>query len=1310
MSGSMPKIRPMKIYKSESATGRTSARKREFMKLGIKKFVIVAAIAVLVVVSGSTAAWTQPCPSSPSYTPDFTSNQTCLARNPSSGTTPQFTGATPNVALQITSGSSNQTGSVWYGTPQAVENGFTTSFQFQFASPSSPPADGIAFVIQNSSLAAIGYTGGNGGALGYGDDDSNANPSSGEGIPNSLAIEFDTFENAWDPAPNPTNASASHVAVQSCGTGRNTSHHNYLCGGTSGANSTLGAPASTLNLADGNPHSVTITYYPVTASTPANIHVMVDGADLYPNGVNVDLASIGLTNGTAFVGFTGATGGDFETQDILNWTFTLASNTLTVTELGLGAGTVTDGTAAIDCSEASGVNTGTPCSATYPGGTLLTLTETPNGGSSFGGWGGACSGTSVTCTVTMNSAQSVTASFVAPPTTTPIVNACSAQTNVTGIANYCPNNPNPISPSNPCTDLNGVQFSVSIPVVSPPGGQCLALSVTATEVKGDGLCPAGGTGNSSDFDCRMVNFYNYGTDPATGSTVTPLCYPYSNGNCTFYTLALTGGGVPDPSFYSGGVYWQVAFNNVFAPPQGSYWAGSTPSLLDDPGEDEISPLPWGTNCSTAMQTDNPTMYPGPYYCQFDNNITTFYQPGGTSFDPVGGKSQQLNDVVVTFLPTSVGTGGTPPATVAPTTVVVNCVGTPAGCTSGSGTVTFTEGTGGTAAATSIGSGTPPTPPSPTPTVTAVTTNATGITAIEATNLVTLTTAGSFGPQAVAGNTVMVTNCTPAAFNGTFAIVAGTGTILSYSDGTSGLGTGTGCQALVLPNGLTFNAPTGLVAGTPADGTAGNYPITFTSTNSAGLATLSDTLTVNPAGTLTITASNASMTYGGAVPTITPGYSGFVNGDMSPTTAPTCSTTATSASPAGSYPSTCSGAADANYSSIAYVPGSVTVTAAPLTITASNATMVYGETVPIITPSYSGLENGHYPSTPPTCSTTATSASAPGSYPSTCFGALDANYTIGYVAGSVTVSAAPVVVTASSPTMTYGAAVPIITPSYAYPAGTVSSHAAATAPTCSTTATSTSLPGTTYPSTCVNAADPDYTFTYVSGTVTVVGIDISPLTVNFGTLYLNQLGLQLVTLKNTTTAPITITSIKLGGGSANSDFGDLTFCPPMILKLPATLPAGKSCALGVGILATAKVFRPTASTTYLTITDTMATQTVLLTAQVINPQAAFSSTYLSSGKLTFPTTTVGKSNLQSITVTNTGNTPLTFGGTPAAVSSSSGDFTVTSTTCTNATLNVGGTCAIGVTFTPKASGTFTGTLKVTDNAANSSQTITLSGTT
>ncbi len=89
-----------------------------------------------------------------------------------------------------------------------------------------------------------------------------------------------------------------------------------------------------------------------------------------------------------------------------------------------------------------------------------------------------------------------------------------------------------------------------------------------------------------------------------------------------------------------------------------------------------------------------------------------------------------------------------------------------------------------------------------------------------------------------------------------------------------------------------------------------------------------------------------MTYGGCVPSITPSYAGFVNGDSasSLTAAPTCSTTATSNSPVGSYPTSCSGACDTNYA-VTYVSGSVQVGKASLTITASSPSTIYGDAVP-----------------------------------------------------------------------------------------------------------------------------------------------------------------------------------------------------------------------------------------------------------------------------------------------------------------------------------------------------------------------------
>src|SRR2546425_4689338 len=76
---------------------------------------------------------------------------------------------------------------------------------------------------------------------------------------------------------------------------------------------------------------------------------------------------------------------------------------LTVTKTGSGSGTLTSSPAGIDC--------GATCSASFAGGTQMTLTATSASGSVFSGWSGAgCSGTG-TCVVTMSATQAVSASF-----------------------------------------------------------------------------------------------------------------------------------------------------------------------------------------------------------------------------------------------------------------------------------------------------------------------------------------------------------------------------------------------------------------------------------------------------------------------------------------------------------------------------------------------------------------------------------------------------------------------------------------------------------------------------------------------------------------------------------------------------------------------------------------------------------------------------------------------------------------------------------------------------------------------------------
>jgi uncharacterized repeat protein (TIGR02543 family) len=84
-----------------------------------------------------------------------------------------------------------------------------------------------------------------------------------------------------------------------------------------------------------------------------------------------------------------------------------------------GQGTVTNGSQdyPINCIQGATTLTG-PCSITVLQGSTLTVTEAPASSYLFSGWGGACSGTSVSCPVYLSSDRSVAASFTAAATNT----------------------------------------------------------------------------------------------------------------------------------------------------------------------------------------------------------------------------------------------------------------------------------------------------------------------------------------------------------------------------------------------------------------------------------------------------------------------------------------------------------------------------------------------------------------------------------------------------------------------------------------------------------------------------------------------------------------------------------------------------------------------------------------------------------------------------------------------------------------------------------------------------------------------------
>ena len=246
--------------------------------------------------------------------------------------------------------------------------------------------------------------------------------------------------------------------------------------------------------------------------------------------------------------------------------------------------------------------------------------------------------------------------------------------------------------------------------------------------------------------------------------------------------------------------------------------------------------------------------------------------------------------------------------------------------------------------------------------------------------------------------------------------------------------------------------------------------------------------------LSVTANARSKSYGQVLTLGTTAFttSGLVNGDtVSGVTLTSSGAAATAA--VGSYsivPSAATGGTftAANYS-VTYNPGSLTVSAAPLTVTANSQSKSYGQTLTLGTTAFnaSGLVNGDTVTGVTLTSTGAAATATLDSYnivPSAATGGTftAVNYSITYTPGALTVTAAPLTVTANNASMTYGGTVPTLAGSLG---GVVNGDSITASYT--TTATS-STPVGTYPITPVlndpNSRLVNYSVNSTSGTLTI----------------------------------------------------------------------------------------------------------------------------------------------------------------------------------------------------------------------------------
>ncbi len=212
-------------------------------------------------------------------------------------------------------------------------------------------------------------------------------------------------------------ASGTSVTLTaSAATGYSFSGWSGACSGTS-ASCTVSMTAArsvtaTFSQTGASSYTLTVskTGSGTVSSSPTGINCGTTCSSSYATGTSVTLTAAAAT-GYSFTGWSGACSGtsatcavSMSTARSVTATFTQnAPTTYTLSVTTSGSGSVT--------SAPSGISCGASCSASYASGTSVTLTASAATGYSFSGWSGACSGTSASCTVSMTTTRSATATF-----------------------------------------------------------------------------------------------------------------------------------------------------------------------------------------------------------------------------------------------------------------------------------------------------------------------------------------------------------------------------------------------------------------------------------------------------------------------------------------------------------------------------------------------------------------------------------------------------------------------------------------------------------------------------------------------------------------------------------------------------------------------------------------------------------------------------------------------------------------------------------------------------------------------------------
>jgi sugar lactone lactonase YvrE len=213
--------------------------------------------------------------------------------------------------------------------------------------------------------------------------------------------------------------------------------------------------------------------------------------------------------------------------------------------------------------------------------------------------------------------------------------------------------------------------------------------------------------------------------------------------------------------------------------------------------------------------------------------------------------------------------------------------------------------------------------------------------------------------------------------------------------------------------------------------------------------------------------------------------------------------------------------------------------------------------------------------------------------------------------------------------------------------------------------------------------------------------LTPVALSFPNTQVGATSVPLTaTLSNPGNVSFTISSISITGANPT----DFAIAPSSSCAGTPSLGGGDDCAINV-------TFTPSSATSftaYLSVADNASGSPQVVTLSGTGTPAPAPQAVLTPSTLTFPSTNVGSTAaVLTTTLANPGNATLNISGVTLGGANPS-DFAISANGC-GATLAANGSCMISVTFTPASAIPLSAALVVADNAANATQTVTLSGT-